>query len=540
MHKFHISAMLILLLGLIGCDRREPVIPAEGAEAAPAYGDTIIMGSIGDASNLLPVLASDSASSDIAGMVYNGLVRYDKNLQIEGDLAESWEISEDNLTITFHLRDGVTWHDGAPFTSEDVLFTYRLYIDPKTPTAYAERYRQVESAEAPDPHTFRVTYRKPLATALISWGMPVLPKHLLEGQEITESPLSRAPIGTGPYRFVEWKPGEKIVLEANSDYYEGKPYIKRMVYRIIPDLSTMFLELQSGGLDYMGLTPLQYDKQTDTPAFKRRYNKFRYAASSYTYMGYNLKRPMFQDKRIRQALAYALNKEEIIEGVLLGLGQVATGPYKPETWVYNPDVRRYPYSPEKAKALLSEAGWIDSDGNGFLDKDGEPLSFTIITNQGNDQRIKTAEIIQRRLREIGVDVNLRVVEWASFLKEFVNPGNFDAIILGWTIPPDPDAYNVWHSSKTGPQELNFINFKNEEVDELLEKGRRTLDQSERQKIYYRFQEILAEEQPYTFLYVPDALPVVAARFRGIDPAPNGIMYNFIKWYVPEKEQRFKR
>ncbi|MCK4536501.1 MAG: peptide-binding protein [Desulfuromonadales bacterium] len=533
--------VILLFLFLTACNQQDSgIVPAEGEAAKPAHGDTILMGSIGEPSTLLPVLASDSASSDINGLVYSGLVRYDKDLQIEGDLAESWEISEDNLTITFKLRKDVTWHDGQPLTADDVMFTYQLYIDPETPTAYAERYRQVSSAEVVDSHTFRVHYAKPLATALISWSLAVHPKHLLEGQDITKNPLARHPVGTGPYRFAKWDVGEKVVLEANPDYYEGQPYIHRVVYRIIPDQSTMFLELQSKGLDYMGLTPLQYTDQTDTPAFRRNFNKYRYLAFGYTYLGYNLRRPMFQDKRVRQALSHAINKQELIDGVLIGLGQVATSPYKPDTWPYNPDVARYPYDQERARTLLNEAGWIDTDKDGILDRNGEPFAFTIVTNQGNEQRIRTGEIIQRRFHEVGVDVKLRVIEWASFLKEFINPGNFDATILGWSVSLDPDSYNVWHSSKTNPGELNFINFKNDEVDELLERGRRTLDQAKRKQIYDRFQEILADEQPYTWLYVPDSLPVVARRFRGIEPAPAGIMYNFHKWWVPASEQKYAR
>ncbi len=530
----------ILIAALLaGCEREQPRMPAEGKAAEPAYGGTIIQGSIGEPSNLIPALASDSASSDIVGLVYNGLVRYDKNMELEGDLAESWEITEGGRVITFHLRQGVTWHDGAPFTSADVMFTYELMIDPQTPTAYAERYQKVARAEAPDAYTFRVTYDEPLATALVSWALAIHPRHLLEGEKVTESPLARRPIGTGPYTFVAWKTGEKVVLEANPDYFEGRPYIGRVIYRIIPDSSTMFLELQAGGLDQMGLTPLQYARQTDTSVFKRKFNKYRYPAFAYTYLGFNQRRPMFQDKRVRQALAYAIDKQELIDGVLLGLGQTATGPYKPGTWPYNPDVKRYPYNPQRAKELLADAGWSDSNGDGILDKAGKPFAFHILTNQGNDQRVKSGEIIQRRFKDIGIDVQLRVIEWASFLKEFVNPGNFDAIIMGWTIPPDPDAFNVWHSSKTGAGQLNFINYKNDEVDELLERGRRTLDQQERKTYYRRFQEILAEEQPYVFLFVPDALPVVAARFRGIEPAPAGISYNFIRWWVPAGEQKYK-
>lgn len=534
----------ILLLGVslfLGCDRRPPAAVEDGAQAQiPTYGDTLLMGSIGEPSNLLPVLASDSASSDINGLVYNGLLRYDKNLQLEGELARSWAIAPDNLSITFHLREDVRWHDGHPLTAEDVLFTYRLLIDPAVPTAYADRYLQVVKAEAPDPYTFRVTYAQPLASALISWMFPIHPKHLLEGQDVTKSPLARAPVGTGPYRFVEWKSGEKVVLEANPDYFEGQPYIHRVVYRIIPDPSTMFLELRSGGVDFMPLTPLQYARQTDTLAFKRRFEKYRYLDFAYTYLGFNLRRPLFQDVRVRRALAHALNKQELVDGVLLGLGTEATGPYKPGTWPYNPHVRRYDYDPAEARRLLAEAGWHDSNGDGILDRDGRPFTFTIVTSQGNDARTKSGEIIQRRLQEVGVSVKLRVIEWASFIKEFINPGDFDATILGWTIPPDPDAYSVWHSSKTGVGELNFVGFKNAEVDRLLDEGKHTLDQQQRKRIYDRFQEILAEQQPYIFLYIPDSLPVVAKRFHGIEPAPTGIMHNFIHWYVPRDQQKYQR
>jgi len=539
--------MLRILLGIIllvmvwACDNpQDNSLPGVEKALTPEYGDTFIEASIGDASTLLPVLASDSASYEITGLVYNGLMRYDKNFKPEGELAESWEISADNLQITFHLRKNVKWHDGAPFTSADVLFTYQLYIDPHTPTAYAESFKQVKSVATPDPYTVVVSYDKPYAPALMSWSTAIHPKHLLEGQDITKSPLARKPVGTGPYKFVEWSSGEKIVLEANPDYYEGMPYIKRVVYRIIPDPSTQFLELQTGSLDFMGLSPLQYDRQTDTPAFHRLYNKYRYLNFGYTYLGYNLKRPLFRDKRVRQALSFAINKQEIIDGVLLGYGAVATGPYKPDTWVYNPKVPRYDYNPEKSRQLLKEAGWSDRDGDGILDKDGKPFSFTIVTNQGNDLRAKAGEIIQRRFKDVGVDVQLRIIEWATFLKEFINPGNFDATILGWSGGPEPDQYNIWHSSKTGPRQLNFIGFKNAEVDQLLEDGRRVFGTEKRKPFYDRFQEILAEEQPYTFLFVGEALPAVSKRFRGIEPAPAGIRYNFNKWFVPKAEQKYAR
>lgn len=532
-----IFIIVALLLILAGCGPSDKTKVNSPGDTKPAYGDIMVEGSIGDASNLIPILASDSSSHEIAGMIFNGLVKYDKDINIVGDLAESWDISPDGLVITFHLRKGVKWHDGQPFTAEDVLYTYQVTIDPKTPTAYAGDFLKVKKAEVLDPHTFRVTYDQPFAPALMSWGTAIYPKHLLAGKDISQSPLIRRPIGTGPYKFKEWVTGQKIVLVSNPDYFEGRPYIDGFIMRIIPDMATMFLELRANGIDQMGLTPLQYTRQTENSLFRRNFNKYRYLSFTYTYLGYNLKSPLFMDKRVRQALAHAIDKEAIISGVLLGLGKPATGPLKPGTWAYNPNLRTYPHDPAKARSLLAEAGWKDTDGDGILDKDGKPFSFELITNQGNEVRGKCAEIIQENLAKIGIDVKIRILEWAAFVNDFINQRRFDATILGWTIPMDPDLYDVWHSSKTRPGELNFISYDNSEVDDLLERGRGTFDQKERKKCYDRIQEILAEEQPYNFLFVPDALPIIHARFRGIEPAPIGIGYNFIKWYVPKGEQR---
>ncbi len=541
MSRLSLILTIIVFFLLSGCSDEKPVSDIQNeisTESEIAYGDIIIEGSIGDASNLIPILSSDSTSHDIASMIFNGLVKYDRNMNVVGDLAESWEVSEDGLEIVFNLKRGVRWHDGQPFTAEDVLFTYNLTIDPNTPTAYAGDFLRVEKAQVIDPYTFKVKYKEPFAPALTSWGASILPKHLLEKEDITKTTFGRNPVGTGPYLFKEWKTGEKIVLVSNQDYFEGRPRIDGYVMRIIPDMATMFLELRAKGIDRMGLTPLQYTRQTENNLFRKNFNKYRYLSFSYSYLGYNLENPTFQDRRVRQAISYAINKQEIVEGVLLGLGQEASGPFKPGTWPYNAKVRQYSYDPQKAKDLLAEAGWKDSDGDGKLDRNGKPLTFEIITNQGNEVRAKCAEIIQRRLADIGITVKIRVIEWAAFINDFINKKRFDATILGWTISLDPDLYDVWHSSKTSPGELNFISFSNEEVDNLLEKGRSTFDQVKRKACYDRIQEILAEEQPYTFLYVPDALPIVSSRFKGIDPAPIGIGHNFIKWYVPKIEQRY--
>jgi peptide/nickel transport system substrate-binding protein len=504
----------------------------------PAYGDTIITASIGEASNLIPILAGDSASHDVAGHIYNGLVKYDKNLNIVSVLAESWEISKDNLSITFHLRKDVKWHDGTPFTAHDVMYTYRVIVDPKTPTPYAGDFKPVKEAKVIDDFTFKVTYERPFAPGLQSWTVGILPRHLLEGKDITTSTLIRKPIGTGPYLFKEWIPGDRVVLVANNSYFEGKPYVERRITRVIPDLATMFLELKSYTIDMMGLTPLQALKQTDYPGFKREFSKYKYVGFSYVYLGYNLKHQIFKDRRVRQAITHAINKQEIVDGILLGQGMEATGPYKPDMWAYNGNVKRYEHSKEKALALLKDAGF-EQRQDGTLIKDGKPFEFNILVNQGNDVRIRTAELIQKRLRDVGISVKIRVIEWATFINEFIDKRNFEAVILGWSTSPEPDLFDIWHSSKQGPKEFNFISFENKEVDELIIKARHTIDKEERKKCYFRIQEILAEEQPYTFLFIPYSLVAVHKRIKGIEPAPAGITHNMLEWYIPENQRRYK-
>lgn len=537
--------ILLMAAALGGCGAKAGGGPetASASPAAPAYGDTLIETLTGNVSGLIPNILTDSMSHEVGGLIYNGLVKRDRDLTLVGDLADRWTISRDCRDITFHLRPGVRWHDGRPFTADDVVFTYETMVHPKTPSAYKEDFYAVSSVSAVDPLTVHVSYAQARAKALQSWAMAMLPRHLLEPYvregRLREAPQNWvAPVGTGPYRFKELRAGEKIVLVANPDYFMGKPYISRVVYRIIPSQATIFLELKAKGVDVANLTALQYRRQTEYPAFRKAFHKFRYPSSAYTYFGFNLRDPRFADRRVRQAFAHAIDKQTLITGVLFGLGREATGPYKPGTWVYNPHVATYPYDPARARALLAQAGWKETNGDGLLVKDGRPFTFTILTNQGNDERKKVAEIIQASLREIGVGVEIKTIEWSSFIREYIRKRRFEAIVLGWSIGWDPDQYDIWHSSKTGPDELNHISYANPEVDELLERGRSSCVNAERKKYYDRLQEVLAEDQPIIFLYFRDALPVVSSRVHGIVPSPNGIMFNFTEWYVPKAEQRY--
>ena len=515
-----------------------------GAESTPAYGDTFIQASIGDIGGLIPSLTSDQSSHEIGGLIYDGLVKLDKDLNMAPAMAESWTYSPDCLDLTFKLRKDVKWHDGHPFTADDVVFTYRTMINPKTPAPFKEGFLLVKDAEAPDPYTVRVRYDKPYARAVETWGTYMLPKHLLqsfaEAGTLRESPQNSRPVGTGPYRFQEWRPGEKVVLTANPDFYEGRPHLSRIVYRVIPSQATIFLELKAQGVDYVStLTGMQYSRQTEYPAFRKAYHKFRYPASDYTFFGFNLKDPRFADRRVREAFAHAINKQELIDGVRLGLAREANGPIRPGTWAYTDKVVHYDYDPEKAKALLAQAGWKDRDGDGVVeDKEGKPFTLTIRTNQGNDERKKIAEIIQQRLKEIGINADIQLIEWAAFIKEFVKPRRFEVVVLGLGTGTDPDQYVVWHSSQQGPDQMNRTGYANPEVDRLLEAGRSSCVQSERVRYYHRIQEILAQDLPMIFLYFRDALPVVASRIHGVSPAPAGILYNFDEWYVPKTQQRY--
>jgi peptide/nickel transport system substrate-binding protein len=301
----------------------------------------------------------------------------------------------------------------------------------------------------------------------------------------------------------------------------------------------VFLELQTKAIDYAGLSPIAYQYKTNTKFFVENFNKFKLPSFGYTFLGYNLKIPLFSEKNVRIALDYAINKDEIIKMIFFGLAKPLTGPFVMDSWSYNSEIAPREFSVEKAKDLLRQSGWSDTDGDGVLDKDGMKFEFTITTNQGNDQRIKTAEIIQKRLKDIGIKVKIKVLEWSVFLNECVEKRNFDAVLLGWSLSLDPDPFDIWHSSKTREGEFNFIGYKNEEVDRLIIEGRRTFDQAKRREIYHKIHEIIFQEQPYMFLYSPDSLVIINKRFQGIDPGPGGIGHNFIRWWVSRDRQRYK-
>jgi len=543
-HPFLTPRLLLVgLLLLSACDRtpNDANLPDYSVTSAPEPGGTFISATIAEPSGLIPMIAGESAASAIASNIFNTLLKYDRNLELTGELAESWKISADQKTITFRLKPAMQWADGEPLTSADVLFTWKLVTDDKTRTPYGSDYKLVLKAEAPDPLTFRVTYPQPYAPAMDSWAtLQVLPQHLLKDEDINTTAFARNPVGSSYYRLENWRHGESISLVRNPKSTQGPALIERLVSRSIPDTATQFLELLANNIDYMGLDPVQYARVFPSrPDLDQKIALYKELGNNYTYMGFNLKHKPFDDIRVRKAINYAVDKQELIDGVLLGLGEPVASPYKPGTRWANPELKPYPYDPQKARELLQAAGFEDHDNDGILDRNGKPFSFEILTNNGNKQRELSAVLIQRRLKEIGIDASIRKVEWASFIERFIKTGDFDVVVLGWSLALDPDQYSIWHSSQQAPGQFNFIGYNNPVADELLEQGRLELNPDRRMRIYHEFAKILLEDSPIVYLYTGYGLPAIHRRVKGIDnPAPPaGIGHNSHEWYIPEPLRR---
>jgi len=474
----------------------------------------------GEVSLLNPILSTDTASSAVEAVIFNGLIKINENLEVVPDLAKSWEVSKDGRIWTFHLRKNVKWHDGHPFTAEDVKFTFDSILNPKVNSVRRGDFiiegKPIEF-KVIDKYTIQAILPKPFAPFLVQMGMGIIPKHLLQGKDINTAEFNRRPIGTGPFIFKEWQAGDHIKVVRNPHYYLGSPLLKEIVYKIIPDENARLVALEAGEIDATGIPPKDYRRMKTAKGIK----VFEYDALVYTYLGFNLANPKFADRRVRQALAYATDKNQLVNLIFRGLATPAYAPSAPVSWAYSEDVPKYPYDPEKAKQLLREAGVKN-------------LEFTILVNQGNKEREKAAVILQQQYKKVGVKVNVRVIEWSALLK-IINapkdPKDFEAIIIGWALGLDPDAYSIWHSSQY-PKGFNFIKYRNPEVDKLLELGRTTMEKAKRKKIYAKLWKLIAADQPYIFLWYPKAVEGVNDRIGGLSkPGPAGLFLNIEKVYV---------
>jgi len=455
--------------------------------------------------------------------------------------------TEHNPILLFHLRPGVKFHDGHIVDADDVRFTYEAIMNPKNLSPRIADYEPVKTVEVIDRLTVKIVYKRLYSPAIGTWGMGILPEHLLDtnalekearrlGKDpktmsIRQSSFNRNPIGCGPFKFRTWKSDQYIILDRFDDYWEGPPNYQRYVYRIIPDLLTQEMEFYAGTIDSYDVQPHQVKRLEKDP----RFQNFSGITFGYTYIGYNMRRKPFDDPRVRRAVGMAIDVDKIIKYVLYGQGERITGPFVKQTDYYNHTINPLPYDPEGALKLLESAGWKPNKA-GKLEKNGKPFKFTLITNSGNDLRKAILSIVQDAWKQIGIDVHTDLLEWSVFIQERVNKADFDALILGWQMGIEPDLYQIWHSSQTDPYQLNFVGFKNKETDDLIIKIRQEYNYNRQVEYCHSLHDIIAGEQPYTFLYVGKWTAVLDKRIviKTVDDT-GGIRYEKI---TPTKTGNF--
>lgn len=533
-------AVLVLVLGsFAGCG--EETTPTDtgqngGNQDGPQVGGEIVYALTGDPVIFNPILSTDSTSGAINDLVYEGLIEYNKDLQPVGCLAENWDISEDGLTITFHLRDNVKWHDGTPFTAEDVKFTYDAIMHPDYTGTRASYFKFVEEVEVVDPHTVALHLKQVDSSLIYKLSIGIIPKHIFGDTEIAklkEHEGNQNPIGTGPFKFSEYESGQYIVLVRNEDYWREGPYLERVRFKIFQDEQVVLTALEDGSIDYLGSIPVE-DIERIKEAYADRFNFVERPYNGYQYIGFNLTHPILSDKKVRHALVYAVDREAIIDTIYKGYGTVMNGHYPPISWAFNENLPTYDYNPEKAAQLLEEAGWKLAD-DGFRYKDGEKLAFTVVASSGNTQDENLLSMVKKYWKDVGVDATIEYYEWSVLVDEYLDKGNFEAYKCGWGLGLDPDPYMWWHSECSFDengilQGFNDVRFKNERVDELIELGRSTYDQDERKQYYDEMQMILSDELPYMWLYTRNFVTAMHKKFEGVEWSALGPI-NIHKWYV---------
>jgi len=510
---------------------------SEFNDSKPVDGDWLIYHLGAEPGTLNPIVARDVAENIInSNKIYETLLTRDnKSLELVPLLAESWTISEDKLTFTFKLRNNVNWHDGKPFTSEDVVYSYNSIMNPKVDSAQLKGYYQeIQKVEALDDYTVKFTYARPYFLALeFCGGMPIVPKHIFEKGDFNKNPAGRHPIGTGPYKFSKWETGREVVLEKNKEYWGEKPKINKIVFKIINDRNVAFQVLRKGELDFSSLTPIQWEKQSKTKKFEEKFNKHAYFRPNYSYIGWNLDRPFFSDKRVRKAMTHLVNRELILEKILYNLGAIVTNPFYLKGKEYDKSIKPIKFSPEQAISLLDEAGWIDSDSDGIRDKNGVKFEFEFLIPHGSDTSEKISTILKEELDKVGIVMNIRKIEWAVFVQR-LNERKFDAVTLSWSLGVESDPYQLWHSSQKSSGGSNFVGFENAEADKIIEDARKEFNNDKRTKLYKKFANIIHNEQPYTFLFCGKSPVAVNNRFKGVNVYPLGL--DFLEWYVPAELQ----
>jgi peptide/nickel transport system substrate-binding protein len=504
-------------------------------EGDPAYGDMAVIGLTVDVDNLFPPLSTSATGSDVYGNVFWYLMRSNPDfITYRPGLADSFRYSADSLSIDFFIHPGITWHDGEPFTSADVVFAHGVCKSPEINWSAVSWLDHITDVRAIDPLTVRYTFDEKYMYQVTDANVCYpLPEHILGDVPYAEMQshwMTERPIGNGPYRFVSWTRGTEIVLEANPDFVLGRPYLNRLAFRIIPEPTTMATQVQNGTIDaWPRFVPTFYPQLEADPELVVH----SYPGRSYTYLAYNTKDPLFQDKRVRQALTMAIDRQQIVDALLHGQGTVGTQPLISTIWAHDETIEPWPFDPQRAAQLLEEAGWVDADGDGIREKDGEDFSFEINTNGDNTMRVDILTVVQSQLRQVGVDARPTPLEFNTLIDRLSNR-NFRAAVMGWSVGIKAELTPTFHTG----ERFNFPQAENARLDSLMAAAELERDRTRAKALWSQAQRMIVDESYYSFLFQLNDLMAIDQRFQNVNPTAYGWSYNLEEWYVPEGRQRY--
>jgi peptide/nickel transport system substrate-binding protein len=507
-----------------------------GGGAGGGEGGTVVVGMGADFSGFNPVTNSSIDTDQIIKYgLFTPLIQYDAELNPRPYLAESWEMHGDTA-VTFTLRDDVRWHDGQPVTAEDVKFTFDMAKTPETGSLIGSAYLgSVASAEVVDPRTIRFTFTEPHAQAIEDFWWAPVPKHLLEGTggaQMKNAAYNRQPVGSGPFRFAEWRANDRLVLERNDSFPEalgGPAAAQRVVFRIVPEPATLLTELMTGGIHVdIPVDPDQAPRIEESSDLALH----SFPGTKLYYIGWNNQRAPFDDARVRRAMTLAIDRQEIIDARLRGFGSVATSTVPP--WhPFHPDIEPLAHDPEAAKQLLEEAGWTDANGDGTREKGGQPLTFSLLTSQGPLNRA-IVQVVQNQLQQVGARVELQVLEFQTMLAQHKNR-DFDAVLSNWILDNFQMAsapQSLFHSSQADvDQSANRSGVRSQRLDDLIDRGAAATTPEEARQVWRDFTVALQEEQPFTFMFWLDELAASNAAAGGVEMDQRGEFASMAQWSV---------
>lgn len=504
-------------------------------ELQPADGDMLVVGLEVDLDTMFPPTSNSVSSSDVYGNIYWYLMRSNPDfITVRPGLADSFRFSPDSLAIDFFIHPGITWHDGEPFTADDVVFAHDVCKAPEIGWSAVDWLEHITNVEALDPLTVRFTFDEPYMYQIQDANVCYpLPEHILGDVpfgEMAEHPIARAPVGNGPFRFVSWESGQEVVIEANPDFALGRPHLNRITFRIIPDQTSLVTQIQNGDIDlWTRFGPAFYPQLSEAPGL----TVHSYPGRSYTYVAWNRLDPLFEDKRVRQALTMAIDRQQIVDALVYGQATVGTQPLISTIWAHDPTIEPYPFDQERAKALLDEAGWTDSNGNGVRDKDGREMKFQMATNGNNRMRVDIVTVIQQQLKDVGVEVTPNVLEFNTFIDQLLSK-DYQAAVGGWSV-----GIKAALTSLFGKDALfNFVSADNERMLELMAQAERERDRDKAKRLWSEMQRIAVDESYYTYLFQLNDLHVINERFENTDMNAYGWAFNLEEWFVPEGRQRY--